>query len=368
LTIRIFHFILDHRIGGPHIYVHGLARTLASEVESFLVTTGHGALTDIALLNLRHRWRWFYPIEVLLNALYLSWRFRCRKTRQGLIFDVHGAANLAPIVAARLLHVPVVWHFHETVGEFLKLVTLGKMVVAGIPHRMVVVAQKATAVFSLQDVTVIPGAVDPNFWSQANSAYRPFDGFRRLRILCVGNLNPLKGADVLLTALETFSQPWELVIVGAELQTYSGFAQNLREHANRLESPTRRISFAGWRSPEEVRSLMVDSDVFVLPSRSEACPLALLEAMAVGCVCIATDVGDVREILEVPSCGILVPSESPTALAAAIEHVAGIDTAERQMMGKQAQEVIAARYSQQTQAEKHLGIYKKLVSISERIA
>jgi glycosyltransferase involved in cell wall biosynthesis len=169
-----------------------------------------------------------------------------------------------------------------------------------------------------------------------------------------------------LTALETFSQPWELVIVGAELQTYSGFAQNLREHANRLESPTRRVSFAGWRSPEEVRSLMVDSDVFVLPSRSEACPLALLEAMAVGCVCIATDVGDVREILEVPSCGIVVPSESSTALAAAIEHVAEIDTAERQMMGKQAREVITARYSQHTQAEKHLGIYKKLVSISER--
>lgn len=113
---------------------------------------------------------------------------------------------------------------------------------------------------------------------------------------------------------------------------------------------------------------MVDSDVFVLPSRSEACPLALLEAMAAGCVCIATDVGDVREILDIAGCGIVVPSESSSALAAAIEHVAEIGTTERQRMGKLAQEAIADRYSLQTQAEKHLGIYKKLASISEGAA
>ena len=239
---------------------------------------------------------------------------------------------------------------------------------AGIPHRMVVVAKKAAAVFSLPDATLIPGAVDPNFWSSAKSAPRPFDYIRRLRILSVGNLNPLKGADVLLSALEKFGQPWELVIVGAELQTYSGYANNLRERAARLESPTRRTRFVGWQSPEEVRTLMGDSDVFVLPSRSEACPLALLEAMAAGCVCIATDVGDVREILEAAGCGIVVPSESSSALSAAIEHVAEIGATERQRIGKLAQEAIAARYSLKTQAEKHLGIYKKLASISEGTA
>ena len=110
---------------------------------------------------------------------------------------------------------------------------------------------------------------------------------------------------------------------------------------------------------------MGDSDVFVLPSRSEACPLALLEAMAAGCVCIATDVGDVRDILGGSGCGIVVPSETPSALAAAIKHVAEIDVEERQRMGKMAQEVIAARYSLHTQAKMHLGIYKKLTSPCE---
>ncbi len=303
-----------------------------------------------------------------MNVVWLCWRFRRRKSRRHVVFDVHGVANLAPIVAARILNIPLVWHFHETLNGFSILAALGKRMAAGMSHQTVVVAKKAAAVFSLQDATLIPGAVDPNFWSSAKSAPRPFDGIRQLRILSVGNLNPLKGADVLLNALETLGHPWELVIVGTELQTYSVYAKHLREHAARLESPTRRTRFAGWRSPEEVRSLMVDSDVFVLPSRSEACPLALLEAMAAGCVCIATDVGDVREILEVAGCGIVVPSESSSALAAAIDHVTEIGTVERQRMGKLAQEAIVARYSQQTQAEKHLVIYKKLASISERTA
>jgi glycosyltransferase involved in cell wall biosynthesis len=125
------------------------------------------------------------------------------------------------------------------------------------------------------------------------------------------------------------------------------------------------IRFAGWQSSEEVRNLMLCSDVFVLSSRSEACPLALLEAMAAGCACVATDVGDVREILETTGCGIVVPSDSPLALAAALEYVAEIGTAERQRMGKLAQEAIVAHYSLQTNAEKHLRIYENLVLTRE---
>jgi glycosyltransferase involved in cell wall biosynthesis len=113
---------------------------------------------------------------------------------------------------------------------------------------------------------------------------------------------------------------------------------------------------------------MFNSDLFVLPSRSEACPLALLEAMAAGCVCIAADVGDVREILEPAGCGIVVPSGSALALTTAIKHVAEIDIIERQRMGERGRDAVTARYSLQLQAEKHLRIYKRLVSLSKETA
>lgn len=364
----IFHFILDPRVGGPHNYVRTLGGCLPKSFHTVIATSGSGPMTDIRLFNLRHWLRWLYPFELILNTTRLCWMFRRYRSRQRIVFDAHGAANLAPIFAARIMNIPLVWHFHETVSEFRLLVRLGKIVAKGVPHCTVVVARQAFSAFNLPDATLISGAVDLNFWASAKIRPRPPLGPGRLRILSVGNLNPLKGADLLLAALGGVTHPLELVIVGAELRTHLGYAKGLQELTNRLEGPTRRIRFVGWQSPEEIRTLMLSSDVFVLPSRSEACPLALLEAMAAGCVCIATDVGDVREILEVAGCGIVVPCESSWALSAAINHVAKISAAERCRMGQLAQETIATRYSIEIFLEKHMGIYRKVTSIIEEIA
>lgn len=365
MKTSVFHFILDHRVGGPHVYVRNLSRTLGSEIESCLVTAGQGAFTDMALLNLRHRLRWLYPVEVVLNVLLLVWRFWRRASREGVVFDVHGAANLAPIAAARILGLPLVWHFHETVAGFSALAALGKWLSAGTAHRYVVVAARAAEVFRLQDAILVPGAVDADFWAPQDGGVRRNETTGVLRILTVGNLNPLKGADVLLEALATVQGPWELVIVGAELTTFADYAARLRVQAERLGSSQRRIRFAGWQSAEDVRRLMAEADVFVLPSRSEACPLALLEAMACGCACVATDVGDVRAIIDAGGGGIVISRESPAALAAALEALAAAGEPERRCMGQRAREIVVAHYSLREQAAKHFDIYKELASSSE---
>jgi glycosyltransferase involved in cell wall biosynthesis len=59
-------------------------------------------------------------------------------------------------------------------------------------------------------------------------------------------------------------------------------------------------------------------DLFVLPSRQEACSMALLEAMAAGRAVIATRVGGNTEVVEHGVSGLLVPPDDPQALAAAI--------------------------------------------------
>jgi glycosyltransferase involved in cell wall biosynthesis len=74
------------------------------------------------------------------------------------------------------------------------------------------------------------------------------------------------------------------------------------------------IHFAmlGSRPPEFV---LPEWDVFVLPSRSEAFPLATLEAMATGLPVIATDVGGVSEQIRHMQTGILVPADDVEAIA-----------------------------------------------------
>lgn len=317
-------------------------------------------MTELSLINLRHRLKALYPIEVLCNVFRLLWLFRGTVVRRELIFDVHGAANIAPIIAARLLGIPVVWHFHETMGGFSGLVRLGKAILAGMPHRIVVVARKSGEVYRVRNAELIPAPIDVDYWQINDQQRRARADRNSLRIVAVGNLNPLKGMDVLLDAIAGLNMPWELVIIGAELSTFRDYAASLREKARVAELGCGTVRFAGWQPAESVRELLAHADVFVLPSRSEACPIALLEAMSMECVCVATAVGDVREIMGDGECGFVVPGETPESLLLALKQVWGLGVAERKQMGVCARERVAKDFSPELIANRHLQIYTKL--------
>jgi len=308
----VFHFILDHRIGGPHIYVQNICPKTSSHDVDRIITTGAGPLTDIALFRLRHIWTPLYSFELILNIALiciLSIR-RVVGITENTVFHVHGAANIAPIIAARLLGVPVLWQMHETGVEFRSFVKIGLWVLSGAKHRLAVVAQKCAEVYKLSSPAFLPGAVDSLYWdrNQLNnipsvaSVHRsPSKIFQTgtVRVVVIGNLNPTKGVDIFLKALVGVERPIDVKIVGSELSTHQHYSQMLHEAANDLKTqgPNVNIEFLGWQDPAAVRELLANCDAFVLPSRSEACPLVLLEALAMGCLCVASDVGDVRLML-----------------------------------------------------------------------
>ncbi len=64
--------------------------------------------------------------------------------------------------------------------------------------------------------------------------------------------------------------------------------------------------------------MLAEADIFVLPSRSEAFPNAVMEAMASGLPIVATAVGGVPELIADGETGRLVPAGSTTALAQAL--------------------------------------------------
>lgn len=133
------------------------------------------------------------------------------------------------------------------------------------------------------------------------------------RVVHVGRLDQLKGQDVLLAAMPMVRRDIpkvKLTVVG------DGPTRGRLETQARHLAIDDLVQFVG--AVADVRPFLNDADLFVLPSRSEGISLALLEAMATGLPCVATDVGGNREVIASERCGQLVLPEQPDRLAAAI--------------------------------------------------
>ena len=154
-------------------------------------------------------------------------------------------------------------------------------------------------------------------------------GFRPRRVpragpvkaLCVASLQEKKGHAVLLEALAgggpTLARLSIDLVGGGELRS------SLEAQVRRLGLDD-RVSFLGPRSEEEVRALLAQADLFVLPSivasdgQMEGLPVALIEALASGLPTIATRLSGIPELICDGETGLLAEPADPGSLAEAL--------------------------------------------------
>jgi glycosyltransferase involved in cell wall biosynthesis len=164
--------------------------------------------------------------------------------------------------------------------------------------------EKTTFIHNSVDLTELNGA-SPHISRHDRDPY----------ILCIAMHNEKKGLDVLLRAFKhvQHAQPsMKLLLVG------DGPLRKQLEHlASSLEIRD-RVNFLGLQGRIEVRQLLHDCELFVLPSRSEPFGIAIIEAMACKKPVVSTKVGGIREIIEDRRNGVLVEPNDPRALAGAI--------------------------------------------------
>ena len=132
---------------------------------------------------------------------------------------------------------------------------------------------------------------------------------------CLANVLEIKGHDILLQAFANVVKVHptaHVLLVGRDTSSYGA---EMRALANRL-GVAERTHFAGFQP--DVRPYIAAMNLVVLPSRSEALGLALLEAMAMGKAVVASAVGGIPEIVADGVTGKLVPPEDPVALSGAI--------------------------------------------------
>ena len=129
----------------------------------------------------------------------------------------------------------------------------------------------------------------------------------------LANLYPTKGLEHLLVAIAEVrkAEPSVRLLVVGE-----GPERDRLESLARTHDLDRSVAFVGamadpWR-------ILLEVDVFVLPSTKEGLPFALIEAVAAGMPIVATRVGGIPEIVADGRSGLLVPPGDPVALSQAI--------------------------------------------------
>lgn len=156
-------------------------------------------------------------------------------------------------------------------------------------------------------------------------------------VATVGRLTAIKRHDLFLDVARVVAQRVEtavfLVAGDGELRA------SLEARAAAL-GIAGRVRWLGWR--RDLETIYGASDAFVLTSRNEGTPVALIEAMAAGVPGVATDVGGVRDVIVDESVGRVVPSDA-AAISSAVVHLLQDDESRRQT-GRCARASVVNRY------------------------
>lgn len=182
---------------------------------------------------------------------------------------------------------------------------------------------------------------------------------RPFALVTIGSLEQLyKGTDVLIDAVAgcvQYGLDLRLIIVGGG-RYKSGLearaaARGLRE----------RVYFTGeLPAGEAIRAQLDQADVFVLPSKTEGIPRAMIEAMAQGLPCIGTTVGGIPELL--PSEDMVPPGDA-LALAKKIHEV----LSDPGRMGRMSERnlVKAREYREENLREQRIQFYNYVKQMTE---
>ena len=289
----IANFFLDSRIGGPHHYIKNINEIISLRRNKInYITCGKSSFSNFNLINLRFILKPLFIFEILLNITEIFILIFRKKVKN--IFFVHGIHNIAPVIAGSLLGKKVYWFILETPSNLLIIVF--KIFRLFFNFRTVVISKKIAHQLKVKKYIYLPPIINLNFWKRRN-----FEKYRKkkINILCVGNINKIKGYDFLLENLRKTKFNWTLKIVGAKINTQKKYLHKINSQIKEIESEKQlcKIKLTGWQSSKKLRHQYGTCDIFMLPSYSEGSPMALFEAMAMGCFCIAARVGDVSRII-----------------------------------------------------------------------
>ncbi len=302
---------------------------------------------------------------LLIKGLFCLWRL-LRREKIDVIETFTHDSNMLALPIAWLARVPVriATHHGQIEGfsrwrEFVH----SWIINTNIAIVLVAVSEKTRQIalkegVKAEHISVIQNGIDP----------LRFDGMQRVEVrremgvgaddlflLSIGRLVYQKAHEVLISAMLIVLKEYPTVKLGI---CGDGVLREILEDqikSHQLEGAVRL-----WGRQDNVAKFLAAADIFVLPSRWEGLPIAVLEAMSAGLPIIATKVEGVDEVIDEGVHGFLVPVEDADALAQAILQLLR-DPQLRARMGAAVKQRVNDMYSLDRMGEQYLALMLKLL-------
>jgi glycosyltransferase involved in cell wall biosynthesis len=299
----------------------------------------------------------------------------CRELRPAIVHTQLSRADWIGRFVAAAVRVPHIVSTIQNVHSAMYRAEFGwKGALAGaafdrctspLAHHLVAVSKgvqqdTVAAGVNAERVTIIPNGIDltrrrtvlPRAAARTALGLGPDEAV----IGCSALLKPQKGLDDLVEAAALLSgrgcRATVAVLGDGPLR------QALDARAARLAAGSTRLRFIGWT--DDAMAWMPAFDVFVLPSRWEGLPIALLEAMSLGIPAIGTRVSGIEDVIDHDVTGWLVEAANPLGLADRLAETIA-SPAERARVGEAGREAVEARFSADAVAAAHDRLYQRLL-------
>lgn len=373
---RVLLLVTQSEMGGAQRYVLTLALALRDASYRVVVACGEGGELIDVLMGQGIETKIFPALVRDINARD-DIRALCqlvrylRSERFDLIHCNSTKAGIVGRIAARFAKTPHVYYtVHGCVlnepmprHRFFMYWTL-EWLTALVTTRLIAVSQlDRSTLLSFRvapdrKISVIPNGITTGTLADTNdlnqrtiarsSLHLPLDA---VVVGTIANFYPTKALEVLIHATAIVADEYpklRLVIIG------DGPERPKMERLVRELGLGERVFMPG-QIPDG-RHLLPAFDQFVLASRKEGMPLALLEAMEAGLPVIVTNVGGMPEVVDNGQAGLIVPAEDPEELAAAIlDVIANPDLA--RTLGRKAHERVIAHFTAQKMTARTIDEY-----------
>jgi glycosyltransferase involved in cell wall biosynthesis len=282
-------------------------------------------------------------------------------------------SRLYGAIVSRMTGVPMVATHHLWTGQNLRT-RLVELIDAAVLHscqRVVAVSSSVAesmrrVLISSSRIEVIPNGIDLSGFrdAQQNNEVRASLGIPPgLPVIgAVGRLDIQKAHERLIEAARKISDAGQdaiYLIVGEGVERL------------RLESLVRslglsdRVLLPGYKS--DIRPFLAIMDLFVLPSRREGTPMALLEAMAMRKPVVATAVGGVPDVLTDGIDGIMLPESSVNGLSDALLRLLR-DPALARRIARNGRRRVETEFSSRRMAGRYEDVYRRCLISRARAA